>query len=163
MPEIDVATVKSLAPPGRFLTLQERTFVVGYAQGMSLKAAARHAALSTADALKLTQRDDVAETLHVLRRKVEEELGDVITRDFVGGMILEAHKKAVSATEELAAARDLAKLYGLNAPEKTLQVVHHVQRVEQLEGLSDSELARLAALDDKLMAPPVPLAYEAEE
>jgi len=129
--------------------------VLGYAQGMTVKAAARYAGYPLAKAVELFQRDDIAETVYTLRQKIEESLGDVITRDFVGEMILAAHKKAVSATEELAAARDLAKLYGLNAPEKTVQVVHHLQRIEQLEGLSDSELARLAAIDEGLLAPPV--------
>ena len=68
-------------------------------------------------------------------------------------MILEAHKKAATATEEIAAARELAKLYGLNSPEKQVVVNYNVSRVEQLETLPDHELARIAGLDDAVDAP----------
>jgi len=155
MPEFTQADVIGSTPRGRFLTSQEREFVINYAAGMPVKQAAVSAGMKTQAGLKLMERQDVAETIGILRQKVAAELGSVITRDFVGAMILEAHKKAATATEEITAARELAKLYGLNAPEKQVVVSYNVQRVEQLEALPDHELARLAGLDDMALAPPV--------
>lgn len=145
-------TTVDVVPRGRFLTEQEKRFVGLYAQGMTGKAAARAAGYSHLDSLKLLERQDVIESLAIMRQRMNEELGAVITRDFVGAMILEAHKKAATATEEITAARELARLYGLNAPEKTVSVQYNVTRVEQLESLPDAELARIAGLDTTQIA-----------
>lgn len=155
--------VPDAIPRGRFLTKQERQFVGLYAQGMSAKAAARAAGYMLVEAVELLKRQDVVESIAAMRERMNEELGVVITRDFVGAMILEAHKKAASATEELAAARDLAKLYGLNAPERTVSVQYNVSRVEQLEGLPEAELARLAGYDANAFALPPPIDAEPVE
>lgn len=150
----DVTQADVLATPrGRFLTSQERQFVMNYASGMPVRNAAKSVGLTPGQGAQLLERQDVAETVGVLRQQLTRELGSVITRDFVGVMILEAHKKAATATEEIAAARELAKLYGLNAPEKQVVMTYNVSRVEQLETLPDHELARIAGLDDAVTAP----------
>ena len=128
---------------------------MNYASGMPVRNAAKSVGLTPGQGEKLLDRQDIAETVGVLRQRVTQELGSVITRDFVGGMILEAHKKAATATEEITAARELAKLYGLNAPEKQVVVNYNVSRVEQLETLPDHELARIAGLDDDITPPNV--------
>ena len=150
----DVTQADVIATPrGRFLTSQERQFVVNYASGMPVRNAAKTVGMTPGEGVKLLDRQDIAETVGVLRQQLTRELGSVITRDFVGVMILEAHKKAATATEEIAAARELAKLYGLNSPEKQVVVNYNVSRVEQLETLPDHELARIAGLDDAVDAP----------
>lgn len=150
----DVTQADVIATPrGRFLTSQERQFVMNYASGMPARNAAKSVGLTPGEGVKLLDRQDVAETVGVLRQQLTRELGSVITRDFVGVMILEAHKKAATATEEIAAARELAKLYGLNSPEKQIVMTYNVSRVEQLETLPDHELARIAGLDDAVDAP----------
>lgn len=162
MTEVTHAEIISTTPRGRFLTSQERQFVVNYASGMPVREAAKSVGLDARDGLKLMERQDIAETVGILRQKLTQELGAVITRDFVGAMILEAHKKAATATEEITAARELAKLYGLNAPEKQLVVSYNVQRVEQLEALSDQELARIADLGDVVNKPALPALDEGD-
>ena len=147
-------TTVDVLPRGRFLTEQEKRFVGLYAQGMTAKAACRAAGYQASDLPALMDRQDVMESIALMRQRMNETLGEVITRDFVGAMILEAHKKAASATEELTAARDLAKLYGLNAPEKREVVTYNVQRVEQLENLPDAELIRMAGFTEAALALP---------
>lgn len=152
----DVTQADVIATPrGRFLTSQERQFVMNYASGMPVKNAAKCVGLTPAEGARLLDRQDVAETVGVLRQRITQELGSVITRDFVGAMILEAHKKAATATEEITAARELAKLYGLNSPEKQVVMTYNVSRVEQLETLPDHELARIAGLDETVTPPSV--------
>ena len=148
-------TTVDVLPRERFLSEQEKRFVGLYAQGMTARAAARAAGYELPEALRLIKRQDVMESIAVMRQRMNEQLGEVITRDFVGAMILEAHKKAATATEEIAAARELAKLYGLNAPEKREVVSYSVTRVEQLESLPDAELVRLAGLQDAALPPPL--------
>ena len=163
MEQPTLGLVKACTPQGRFLTAQEQRFVLNYAQGMPLHAAAKSAGYAESRALAVLERQDVAETVAVLRKRMTERLGDIIDRDFVGAMILEAHKKAATATEELTAARDLAKLYGLNAPEKKVSLTYNVSRIEQLEALSDADLIRLAEADAQTLSLPEPVLPRPEE
>ena len=156
-------TTVDVVPRGKFLTEQEKRFVGLYSQGMTAKAAARAAGYLLTEAVRLLDRQDVIESIALMRQRMNEELGAVITRDFVGAMILEAHKKAATATEEITAARELARLYGLNAPEKTVSVQYNVTRVEQLEALPDAELARIAGLDTTALSLEAPLDYDTLE
>lgn len=131
-------------------------------RGAPHSTAARAAGMTNGQALEALQRNEVAETVAAMRRRLDESLGEVITRDFIGGMILDSHRRAATATEELTAARDLAKLYGLNAPERAVQVVYNVSRVEQLEHMSDEELVRIAGITPDTVRQPALLEHEAE-
>lgn len=155
-PETAVA-IKTRTPRGRFLTAQESRFVALYAQGLPPSKAAKAAGYAgdgDAAAAGLMGNEAIAETITALKMRQMDSLGEVVTRDFVGQMFLEAHKKAATATEEVAAARELGKLYGLYAPEKAaVEVSVQVNRIEQLESLSDEELLRRARLRATSLSP----------
>lgn len=146
-PETAVA-ITTRTPRGRFLTAQEKRFVALYAQGLPPGEAALAAGYPRSTiANKLLGTEAIAETITALKMRQMDSLGEIVTRDFVGQIFLEAHKKAATATEEIAAGRELGKLYGVYAPEKSAQEVNIVvNRIEQLEGLSDEELLRRAKL-----------------
>lgn len=159
-PETAVA-IKTRTPRGRFLTAQEAKFVGLYCQGMPLNSAALAAGYQKNSGPILLQNEAVAETITALKMRQMDSLGEVVTRDFVGQIFLEAHKKAATATEEIAAGRELGKLYGLYAPEKgTVEVNVQVNRIEQLESLSDAELMRLAKLRATSLSPGEPIEGE---
>lgn len=153
-PETAVA-IKTRTPRGRFLTAQESRFVALYAQGLAPgKAAVGAGYANEGCAQSLMSNEAIAETITALKMRQMDSLGEIVTRDFVGQMFLEAHKKAATATEEIAAGRELGKLYGLYAPEKgTVEVNVQVNRIEQLENLSDEELLRRARLRSTSLSP----------
>ncbi len=69
------------------------------------------------------------------------------------GMYLEAHRKSATATEEKNVVDSLCKLHGLFMPENATQININVDKVEQLERLSDAELLKLAGADTKYLEP----------
>jgi len=153
-PETAVA-IKTRTPRGRLLTPQETRFVTLYAQGIPAGDAALSAGYPSKTAAgALLGSEAIAETITALKMRQIDTLGEIVTRDFVGQMFLEAHKKAATATEEIAAGRELGKLYGLYAPEKgNVEVNVTVNRIEQLESLSDDELLRRARLRAHSLSP----------
>lgn len=153
-PETAVA-IKTRTPRGRFLTAQEARFVSFYAQGLPPgKAAVAAGYPDEASARPLLTNEAIAETVTALKMRQMDSLGEVVTRDFVGQMFLEAHKRAATATEEIAAGRELGKLYGLYAPEKgSVEVSVTVNRIEQLENLPTDELLRRARLRTPSISP----------
>lgn len=154
-PETAVA-IKTRTPRGRFLTAQEQRFVGLYVQGLSVNAAAEAAGYQNPPeaARRLMREEAVIETLTALKMRQMDSLSELVTRDFVGHIFIEAHKKAATATEEIAAGRELGKLYGLYAPEKAATEINvTVNRIEQLEALSDEELMRRAQLRASSLSP----------
>ena len=71
------------------------------------------------------------------RERLQKEWG--IERDALVSMLLEDHRKAVTATEEVAAIRELGKLLGLYAPQQKQVDSVGFHKLEQLEQMSDSE------------------------
>jgi hypothetical protein len=68
-------------------------------------------------------------------------------------MYLEAHRKSANATEEKNVVDSLCKLHGLFIPENATQININVEKVEQLEKLSDAELLKIAGADMKYLEP----------
>ena len=69
------------------------------------------------------------------------------TREKLSSMLLQSYYKAATATEEIAAVREIGKLQGLYAPETT-ELNVNLNNSKQLETLSDAELAKLAGMDN---------------
>jgi hypothetical protein len=74
-------------------------------------------------------------------------------RNTATGMYLEAHSKAANSTEEKNVVDSLCKLHGLLIPEQATQININVEKVQQLESLSDAELLKLAGNDIRYLEP----------
>ncbi len=155
--------IRALAPRGSFLTTQELTFVKHYVRGMSPSQAAREAGYHPTHGTELLKKVEIAEACAVMREQVAKHLGVEITRDLISGMLLEAHRKASTATEEIAAARELGKLHGLYEPEKTTQVTKHVHTIQQLEACSDDDLIVMSQLPADRLIRPIPRSQQHED
>ena len=68
-------------------------------------------------------------------------------------MYLEAHRKSVTSTEEKNVVDSLCKLHGLFTPEDAPQININVAFIEQLEKLPDSELLKIAGVDNQYLTP----------
>lgn len=142
----------NVAPSARFLTAQQKLFVTAFARGLSIGAAARHAGCAVGTAKEWLELSEVQEALAVLREQMHAELGTAVTRENLTMMLFEAHRKAGTATEEIAAIKEIAKLNGIYEPERKEIVVTNITRIEQLQNLSDEELLRLARRADAATA-----------
>lgn len=131
------------------LTDKERIFCEALLKGMSKKAALVAAGIKptagpTADP---EDRPHVQEALRKCRKLSADEAG--WTRDKVAKLLEEAYRNSTTAAEQIMAARELGKLYGLYAPEK-VDVSHKVEKVgheRDLKSLTMDELKRLAQMD----------------
>ena len=86
-----------------------------------------------------------------------------VTRNQLNLLLLEAHKKSATATEEVAAIRELGKLNSLyDAPEADI-TINIQQNVHKLEVMSDTELLKLAGRDETLLSMPEVIDGEYEE
>ena len=75
-------------------------------------------------------------------------------RSTATNMYLEAHRKSVTATEECKITDSLCKLHGLHAPENATQININIEKnVQQLERLPDSELLKIAGVDNQYLMP----------
>ena len=68
-------------------------------------------------------------------------------------MYLEAHRKSATSTEEKNVVDPLCKLHGLFTPENATQININVDSIEQLEKLPDSELLKIAGVDNQYLIP----------
>ena len=85
-----------------------------------------------------------------------------VTRNQLNVLLLAAHRKSATATEEVAAIRELGKLNGLYEAEKPDVTINIQQNIQKLEVLSDEELLRLAGQSCDLLVNE-PLEGEFEE
>lgn len=131
----------------RKLSSQEESYVLFRTRGLNPLAAARAAGYSQPQkaVAQLAQREDVRDALAYFRemsRQTAIQAGAIeFTRNDATLLYLEAHAKAATATEEIKAVDSLVKLHGLASPEK---VSVTISSRDQLEGLGDEELLRLA-------------------
>ncbi len=132
------------------LTSQEESYVQLRARNVNPTAAARSAgyrqpAIAVAD---LAENPDVQRAIAYFREQSRQAAIDAgaieFTRNDATAMLMEAHAKSATATEEVTALRELIKLHGLNTPE-TIEV--NFTRKDQLEEASDEELLKLAKQD----------------
>jgi hypothetical protein len=134
------------------LSVQEERLVLFHLRGMSKAAAGRAAGYADIDRVyQIFKKDTVQRAITHLRREMVEEVK--FDRNVATTMYLEAHRKSANATEEKNVVDSLCKLHGLFAPESATQININVDKMEQLEKLSDAELLRLAGSDTKYLEP----------
>jgi phage terminase small subunit len=130
------------------LTAQEKQALQYMAKGFSKTAAARAAGFPTSDVFKRPHVKQAADQV------LANDVGEIkVTRGMVTQMLLESHRKSATATEEIAAARELGKLHGLYEPEKIHHQSVNVHVVEEIEHLPLNELLDLAGTDLKTLSP----------
>lgn len=136
-------------------TGQQEQLILNYFRGMTIPKAAESAGYRDIGwARKYLQSPGAQAILGLLR---EREFEDVrITVDSITGMFMEAYHMSATATEKIAAARELGKLHGLYPDQKKGVEVNITQNnigtanVKQLQRLSDEEIA--AALGPEMLS-----------
>lgn len=157
---ISDTTIRNCSPVAHVLSRQEMEFVRGYVQGLAPSRAAVQAGYQESMARTLLNKTQIVETIAILREQYAANLGATITRDTVTAMLLDAHKKASTAAEEIMAAKELGKLHGLYAPERHVSISANITRIDQLETMSDEQLAAIGRLSADSVRPLLPRAIE---
>jgi phage terminase small subunit len=159
--EQDIDYLRSLYPHTDFdyISGQEEQLILHFFRGFPAVAAARAAGYKEpAMASKFLQLESTEKLLAYLR---EREFANInVTRDMLNSMLLQAHSKAGTATEEVMAIRELGKLNDLYQDTKgnrqnnsTLVTINQTLNPRdgrpevtqrQIQGLPDDELLRLA-------------------
>lgn len=121
------------------ITEQERQALHYLSRGFSKAAAAKAAGLPSS---AVFERAHVQEALSDMNTEVTAEIK--VTRDTLTQMLFESHRKSATATEEIAAAREIGKLHGLYESDKMQQTNINVNVIEQIESLPVGELLELA-------------------
>ena len=134
------------------LSVQEERLILFHLRGMTKAAAGRAAGYRDVDRVySLFKTDKVQKALAYLRNEMREEVK--FDKNTATSMYLEAHRKSATATEEKNVVDSLCKLHGLFMPENATQININVDKVQQLERLSDAELLKLAGADTKYLEP----------
>jgi hypothetical protein len=134
------------------LSVQEERLVLFHLRGMNKSAAGRAAGYRDMDTVyAVFKRPKIVQAVEYLRQEMREEVK--FDRGTATSMYLEAHRKSANATEEKNVVDSLCKLHGLFAPENVTQVNLNVEKLESLERLPDSELLKLAGVDQKYLEP----------
>lgn len=130
------------------LTQQEVIFVQSLLRGLPLQMAANQAGVPETEMKAFAAQPHVAAVLSYMRETTFNTHIEV-TRDMLNLMLFEAHAKSATATEEIMAIRELAKMNGLNAPTQTeMKVTHETRTAEQMRRMSSQDLARIAGEAD---------------
>lgn len=134
------------------LSVQEERLLLFHLRGMSKAAAGRAAGYSDMDRVySIFKQQKMQNALQYLRNEMREEVK--FDRTTATSMYLEAHRKAATSTEEKNVVDSLCKLHGLHIPEQATMININVEKVEQLEKLSDAELLKIAGNDTKYLEP----------
>lgn len=134
------------------LSVQEERLILFHLRGMTKAAAGRAAGYRDVDRVyAIFKTDKVQKALAYLRNEMREEVK--FDKNTATSMYLEAHRKSATATEEKNVVDSLCKLHGLFMPENATQININVDKVQQLERLSDAELLKLAGADTKYLEP----------
>lgn len=125
------------------LTPQEHEFVSALTQGLPLLKAAQVAGIPRSEVTEVQARPHVVQVLAYLRDQYAAENVD-ITRDMLNVMLLQAHARSASTTEEVMAIREMGKMNGLYAPER--REVHETKHYtyEQMQTMTTEELMSIA-------------------
>lgn len=134
----------------RPLTKQMEHAVLLFIRGMSITAAARGAGYNDTRQLKKWLDSEEGEAvMGYVRDKHLESVN--VTREQLTRMLFEAHAKAATATEEIAAIREIGKMNDLYENEKRKGAVNvqinntqNITNEKQLERMSTEELLQLA-------------------
>ena len=134
------------------LSVQEERLVLFHLRGMTKAAAGRAAGYRDVDRVySLFKTEKLQKALAYLRNEMREEVK--FDKNTATGMYLEAHSKAANSTEEKNVVDSLCKLHGLHIPEQATMININVEKVEQLEKLSDAQLLKLAGNDTNYLEP----------
>ena len=134
------------------LSVQEERLILYFLRGMSKAAAGRAAGYKNQDSVyEAFKRPKLVQAIEYLREEMREEVK--FDRSTATQMYLEAHRKSATATEEKNVVDSLCKLHGLFMPDNATQININVDKVEQLERLSDAELLKLAGTDTQYLEP----------
>ena len=125
------------------LSIQEERLVLFYLKGMSKAAAGRAAGYQNMENVyAIFKKEPVQKAITYLRKEMVEECK--FDKNTATNLYFEAHRKSANATEEKNIVDSLCKLHGLFIPDNATQININLDKVEQLERLSDDELVKLA-------------------
>ena len=127
------------------LSRQKEMYCFHLASGSSPALAAKAVGATVEQAAEWASDRDIKQVLKGIEE--QQAAGARMTREKLSDLLLQSYYKAGTATEEVAALREIGKLQGLYAPE-TVEITANVSNTKQLETLSADELARLANMDD---------------
>ena len=134
------------------LSVQEERLVLFHLRGMSKAAAGRAAGYKDMDRVyQIFKTPKMQTALTYFRNEMREEVK--FDKNTATGMYLEAHSKAANSTEEKNVVDSLCKLHGLHMPEQATLININVEKVEQLEKLTDAQLLKLAGNDTNYLEP----------
>jgi phage terminase small subunit len=134
------------------LSIQEERLILFYLKGMSKAAAGRAAGYQNMENVyAIFKREPIQKAVNYLRKEMVEECK--FDKNTATNMYLEAHRKSANSTEEKNVVDSLCKLHGLFVPENATQININVDRVHQLERLSDDELVKLAGENSAYLEP----------
>tara|TARA_Y100001951_G_C11243465_1_gene241956 strand:+ start:144 stop:665 length:522 start_codon:yes stop_codon:yes gene_type:complete len=135
------------------LSTQEERLIHFFLRGMSKAAAGRAAGYSDSEHVyKIFKKPKIQKAVVYLRGELRDEIK--FDRGVATNMYLEAHRKSVTATEECKITDSLCKLHGLHAPEHATQININIDKnIAQLERLPDSELLKIAGVDNQYLIP----------
>jgi len=137
------------------LTPQEERFLTLHCNGFGAHAAARYAGMAPSAGRALLEDPRVAALVEYMREAHADAVN--VTREMVSVMLLESHRKAASATDEIAAARELGKLHGLykSDEQKGTKITNNTQingdvaiGARKLARLTTEQLIQMAQLPD---------------
>ena len=135
------------------LSTQEERLIHFFLRGMSKAAAGRAAGYADSEHVyKVFKKPKIQKAVAYLRDELRDEVK--FDRSTATNMYLEAHRKSVTATEEKNITDSLCKLHGLHTPENPTQININIEKnVQQLERLPDSELLKIAGVDNQYLMP----------
>ena len=134
------------------LSVQEERLILFHLRGMGKAAAGRAGGYADAEHVyKIFKKPVVQKALVHLRDEFREAIK--FDKQQATTMYLEAHRKSVTSTEEKNVVDSLCKLHGLFTPENAPQININVAFIEQLEKLPDSELLKIAGVDNQYLIP----------
>ena len=135
------------------LSTQEERLIHFFLRGMSKAAAGRAAGYSDPEHVyRIFKKPKIQKAVAYFRDELRDEVK--FDRGVATNMYLEAHRKSVTATEECKITDSLCKLHGLHAPDSATQININIEKnVQQLERLPDSELLKIAGVDNQYLIP----------
>lgn len=158
--QADIARIREAYPDLNVepLTSQQERAALGVCRGLSVAQSARSVGMTPLEIADLKENESFLTTVDYLKNVKYgiEQTEIVITRDTISLMFLEAHRKAATATEEISATRELAKLHDLylDAQRKSGVTVNinpaDITSEKQLESMDDGDLIELTGDDFRL-------------
>tara|TARA_Y100001938_G_scaffold140488_1_gene208739 strand:- start:651 stop:1214 length:564 start_codon:yes stop_codon:yes gene_type:complete len=150
----DLALLQSLYPlldiPA--LTSQEEEFFYQHMKGSNIEAAAKAAGMPVATAQRLLRSDAGTAILDYLHSQTMARI--TVNKDLLTTMLMEAHRHAANATEEIMAIKELGKLHDAYDEVKNnrtkasgvnlLIQQNNITNIKQVQRMSDEELMALA-------------------